>query len=192
VPVGFKLAFTASGTAGNRTAALTNITNTVYGLTSNGKYFPTCSLNTISNAKNDTGCKKGALVASGRLTAVLGPARNLSPSAKTTPCARNIDAWNAGQGKLVFFFKGAPNTCGGLTIGAVGPFPATLKVKSGTLTVDLPIPKAVSFPIPGLEGSLLTEHLTFTKQSTKVHGKTVDVVYGRWADGDGLGQGALH
>jgi len=172
-PIGFKIALTASGTGGNRTAPLTNITNTLYGLTSNGKDFPTCSLSKIANAKNDTSCPKSALVATGGLTAVLGPASNLSTTAPSTPCARNIDVWNAGQGKLVYFFTGPPNTCGGLGTGAVGPFAATLKVKSGALILDVPIPKSVSFPIPQLQGSLLTEHLSFKKQTKKVNGTTV-------------------
>lgn len=178
-PIGFKIALTASGTGGNRTAPLTNITNTLYGLTSNGKYFPTCSLNTIASLKNDTSCKKGALVASGGLTAVLGPASNLSATAPSTPCARNIDVWNAGQGKLVYFFTGAPNTCGGLTTGSVGPFPATLKVKAGALVLDVPIPNSVSFPVPGLQGSLLTEHLSFKKQTikVKVNGKSKTIPF---------------
>jgi hypothetical protein len=171
--IGFKIALTANGTGGNRTAPLTNITNTLYGLTSNGKYFPTCSQNKITKASNDTSCPKGALVASGGLTAVLAPASDLSTTAPSTPCARNIDVWNAGQGKLVYFFTGAPNTCGSLVTGAVGPFTATLKVKSGTLTLDVPVPKSVSFPIPGLQGSLLTEHLSFKKQTIKVKGKTI-------------------
>jgi hypothetical protein len=172
-PIGFKIALTASGTGGNRTAPLTNITNTLYGLTSNGKSFPTCSLSKIANAKNDSSCPKAALVATGGLTAVLGPASNPSTTAQATPCARNIDVWNAGQGKLVYFFTGPPSTCGGLGTGSVGPFPATLKVKSGTLTLDVPIPNSVSFPVPGLQGSLLTEHLSFKKQTVKVKGKTI-------------------
>jgi hypothetical protein len=173
VPIGVKIGLTAAGTGGNRTAPLTNITNAFYGLTSNGKDFKTCSMGTITKLSNDTSCPKGALVASGALTAVLGPASDLTATAKTTPCTRNIHVWNAGQGKLVYFFYGAPNTCGGLTTGAVGPFPATLKVKSGTLTLGVPIPKSVSFPLPGVQGSLLTEHLSFTKQTVKVKGKSV-------------------
>jgi hypothetical protein len=173
-PIGFTSKLTASGTAGNRAAPLTNITNTFYGLTSNGKYFKTCSLSKIATAENDTSCPKAALVATGGLTAVLGPASNLSATApNTTPCARNIDVWNAGQGKLVYFFTGPPNTCGGLGTGAVGPFPATLTVKSGTLILDVPIPNSVSFPVPGLQGSLLTEHLSFKNQTIKVKGKTI-------------------
>ncbi len=175
-PIGFKIALTASGTGGNRTAPLSHITNTLYGLTSNGKYFPTCSFTKIANAKNDTGCPKGALVASGGLTAVLGPASNLSATAPgLVNCSRGLHVWNAGQGKLVYFLFGPGNTCNGLGTGAVGPFPATLKVKSGTLILDVPIPNSVSFPLGAglLAGSLETEHLTFTKRTVRVKGKTV-------------------
>jgi len=175
-PIGFKLNLTATGTGGNRTAPLTNITNTFYGLTSNGKDFPTCSYNTIKNKKNDTSCPKGALVASGGLTAVLGPASNLSATAPgLVNCVRGLHVWNAGQGKLVYFFVGTANTCNGLVTGSVGPFQATLKVKSNTLTLDVPIPNAVSFPFgPNiLAGSLETEHLSFIKQTVKVKGKSV-------------------
>lgn len=172
-PLGFKTSYTASGTGGNRTAPLTNITNTFYGLTSNGRDFPTCSLSTIATAENDTGCKKGARVGSGTLTAALGPASNLTSTASTTPCARKIHVWNAGQGKLVYFLYGPPNTCGGLGTGAVGPFPGSLMVKSGTLTLDLPIPNSISFPVPGLQGSLLTDTITYSKRTTKANGRTV-------------------
>lgn len=171
--LGFRIALTAAGDGGNRTAPLTHITNTVYGVTSNGKDFPTCSLNKIIDADNDTGCTKAALVGSGTLTAVLGPAANLSSTAATTPCARNIHVWNAGQGKLVFFLYGTPNTCGGIMTGAVAPFMATLKNHSGSLTLDVPIPHAVLFPIIGLQGSLVTESISFAKRITKVDGKTV-------------------
>ena len=173
VQIGFKLNFAAKGTGGNRTAPLTNITNTFYGMTSNGKDFPTCSLNKIAVAHNDTICPKRALVGSGGLTAVLGPANNLSISAQTTPCARTIHVWNAGQGKVVFFFLGAKVTCGGIGTGDIGPFQATLKVKSGTLSLNVPIPRSVSFPIPSLQGSLLSEQLSYLKRTAKVNGKTV-------------------
>jgi hypothetical protein len=164
---------TLAGDGGNRTAPLTHITNTVYGLTSNGKDFPTCSLNKITNAHNDTGCTKSALVASGKLAVVLGPASNLTSTAATTPCARNIHVWNAGQGRLVFFLYGTPDTCGGLMTGAFAPFMATFKNHSGSLTLDLPIPNWLSFPVTGVQASLVTESISFAKRTTKVNGKTV-------------------
>ncbi len=65
--------YVASGTGGNRTAPLTDIKTMVYGIVTNGKGFPTCSLAKIQAAKSDTVCPKGALVATGSITALLGP-----------------------------------------------------------------------------------------------------------------------
>jgi hypothetical protein len=176
VTLGFTLKLGAKGPTGFRATPLTNIKNTFAGMVSNGKYFPTCSFNTIANLKNDTTCPKGARVATGRLTAQLGPAGNLSQAAGGVhPCARVIHVWNAGQGKLVFFFVGAPSTCDGLGTGSVGPFRATLKVQGGTLVLNVPLPSSVSFPLgPGLlAGSLETENLTYAKLTKKVNGKTI-------------------
>ncbi len=37
----------------------------------------------------------------------------------------------------------------------------------------MPIPSYISYPVPGLVGSLEGEHLTFLKVTRQVHGKTV-------------------
>jgi len=176
VALSFTLKLGVTGPPGSRAIPLSNIKNTFYGMVSNGKYFPTCSLNKIANAKNDNKCPKGARVATGGLTAQLGPAMNLAATAPGVhPCARIIHVWNAGQGKLVFFFVGNPSTCDGLGTGTVGPFPATLKVQSGTLVLNVPLPSSVSFPLGKglLAGSLESENLTYSKLTTKVNGKTV-------------------
>ncbi|HYB27795.1 MAG TPA: hypothetical protein VEF89_14345 [Solirubrobacteraceae bacterium] len=168
----------ANGTAGNRTAPLTDIKTTFYGLTSNGKDFPTCSLSTISAAKSDTGCPKGALVATGSITALLGPVSDQSASNPTVvPCDPLLDVWNAGQGKVVFFFvdQAPSHLCAGGAVptGYVGPFPGTIKTVGKNLVENTPIPTYVSFPLSGVEGSLTSETLHWTNLKRKVKGKTV-------------------
>ena len=37
----------------------------------------------------------------------------------------------------------------------------------------MPIPSYISYPVPGLVGSLESEHLTFLNLTRQVHGKTV-------------------
>lgn len=180
-PAGHVESFTASGTGGNRTAPLTNIKATIYGLVYDGKDFPTCSLAKIAAAKSDTVCPKGALVASGSITAVIGPQADPSASAPgTVPCDPLLHAWNAGPGKLVFFFiDQAPNhTCAGgaITTGTVGPYPATIKRVGKNLVINTPIPTYVSFPLAGVEGSLETETLTYLKLTKNVGGKKVAYV----------------
>jgi hypothetical protein len=175
VPIGFTEDFTAKGIGGNRTAALTDITTVLYGLRSNGGAFPTCTLATIAAAKRDTICPKGSLVATGYITAVLG-AEGDQKAAPVGTCDPELHAWNGGQGKLVFFFVDTPtHLClnGALTTGSVGPYLGTIRQIGGAMVTDTPIPTAVSFPLHGLEGSLLTEHLKFANNTTKVHGKTV-------------------
>jgi len=176
---GFTQKYVASGTNGNRTAPLTNIKTTVYGLVSDGKDFPTCSLAKIQAAKSDTGCPKGALVASGSITATLGPVTDTSAtSPQNAPCNPLLDVWNAGQGKVVYFFvdQGPNHLCAGGAVptGFVGPFPGTIKTVGKNLVMNTPIPAYVSFPLTGVEGSLTGETLTWKNLSKKLKtGKTV-------------------
>ena len=176
--LGFNQKYTAGGTpgSGNRTAPLIDITTKIYGLVSDGKDFPTCSLNKIAQAGKDTGCPKGALVASGSITALIGSQSDQSTAGTLGTCNALLHVWNAGQGKIVFFFVDqAPNhLClrGGITTGEVGPYPGTVKTVGKTLVMDTPIPSYVSFPT-GLEGSLTSLNLNWKNLSTKLkNGKT--------------------
>ena len=175
VPVSYTQNIKASNTvAGDRTGVLTDITTKIYGLKADGKDFPTCSFNTIQNAKNDNKCPKGALVATGAITATVGAAKDFT--AAGTACDPLLHVWNGGQGKLTFFFVDtATHQClnGALSTGSVGPYPATYKTKGKFLVVDVPVPPYVSFPVKGLAGSLETEHLKWLKVTKKVKGKTV-------------------
>jgi hypothetical protein len=170
--------YVANGTNGNRTAPLTNIKTTVYGLVTNGKDFPTCSLAKIGAAKSDTGCPKGALVATGSITATLGPITDTTLTATgTAPCNPLLHVWNAGQGKVVYFFvdTGPDHLCAGGAVptGFVGPFSGTVKTVGKNLVMNTPIPASVSFPLSGVEGSLTSETLHWLKVTTKKNGKTV-------------------
>jgi len=174
--IGFTESYTAGGTNGNRTAPLTDIKTTVYGLKSDGKDFPTCSFTKISNAKSDAACPKGALIATGSITALLGPAEpsEQSTAVPTVPCDPLLHVWNAGQGKVVFFFVvTGSHTCGPIQTGGVTPFAGTVKNVGKNLVLNTPIPAAVSFPITGVEGSLTGETLHYLKVSKTVKGKTV-------------------
>ena len=176
--VGFTEHYVADGTGGNRTAPLTDITTTVYGLKSNAKGFPTCSQAQIANAKSDAGCPKGALVATGSITAIVGPTNDQTIGAPgSASCDPLLHVWNGGQGKAVFFFvdqlpdHGCYN--GLITTGTVGPFVGAVKQVGKNLVLDTPVPPNVSFPLTGLEGSLTTLTLHYLKLTKTVGGKTV-------------------
>ncbi|MGI8505889.1 MAG: hypothetical protein ACR2MK_03630 [Solirubrobacteraceae bacterium] len=177
VPIGFTLDLAASGTNGNRSAVLLDIKTKMYGIKLDGKDFPTCSLSRIAAAKNDNVCPKGSEVATGAIKALLGSATNFSSSAPgVATCDPQLDVWNSGQGKLTFFFVDTPtHQClgGALHTGSTGPYPATYKQQGKYTVTDVPIPSYIDFPVPGLAGSLINEHLKFFSTSKKVKGKTV-------------------
>jgi hypothetical protein len=174
----------AAGTNGNRTALIDNITTTIYGYKATTKGLPTCSVAQISTAKSDTACPKGAMLATGYITAVIGSPTNFTPTDPTAnPCDPLLHVWNAGTtGKkinLAFFFvdNTTNHQClnGAITTGAVPAYPATLQQKGKNLVTDVPIPSFVNRPV-GLAGSLETEHLKWFNAKTKVKGKKVPVL----------------
>jgi hypothetical protein len=162
------------GTPGNRAGVLSDIKTTVYGLKVDGKDFPTCSAAKIQGASSDTGCPKGALVATGSISALLGKPTDPTVATGTVgPCTPLLHVWNGGQGKLVFFFvdtPAPPHQCLGteITTGSVGPYPGTYKQVGKNLVMDTPIPNSVDYPA-GLVGSLGSETLTWKGQSSKGH-----------------------
>jgi hypothetical protein len=177
VPIGYTQDIKAGGTNHNRTAILLDFKTKIYGLVADGKDFPTCSLAKIAKPPYDAGCPKGAKVASGYFTAVLGPPTDFKQAGAA--CDPLLDVWNSGQGKLTFFHVDTPShQClgGALTTGFVGPYPATYKTQGKSLVIDVPIPKYVDFPVSGEVGSVESVHLVWLKNSKTVHGKTVSAI----------------
>ena len=173
-PAGYTQDLQVHGLNGNRAGVQLDIKTRIYGLVENGKDLPTCTLNQIANAHTDTMCPKAAEVATGSISATLGPANDFQ--AAGAACNPQLDVFNSGQGKLTFFFVETPaHQClgGALKTGATGPYAATYKQVGKYLELDVPIPSYISYPVPGLVGSLEGEHLTFLKVTRQVHGKTV-------------------
>ena len=176
--VGFTEKYAANGTGGNRTAPLTDIKTTIYGVKSHGKGFPTCSLAKIA------GRQVGHRMPEGRARRHRFDHRATRPDVRpqranpsTLPCDPLLHAYNGGPGKVVYFFVDvAPNhACAGgaITTGTVGPFQGTVKTVGKNLIINTPIPNYVSFPLSGVEGSLTSETLNWLKVTKKVNGKTV-------------------
>jgi hypothetical protein len=163
-----------NATSGSRAAPLIDIKTTVYGLQANPKPFPTCSGPQMSIRKGDSFCPKNALVATGPVNALLGGTDLTKPG---TPCNPFLHVWNAGGGKLWYFFTtGGKYQCGGLTTGQTAAYPGFIKKQGKNLVIDVPLPPDVSTKVAnstGLYGSLIKEVLTFRKLTAKVKGKTV-------------------
>lgn len=179
VTIGYTENLTAAGTNGNRTGLIDDIKTTIYGLKASTKKIPTCSSATIAAKSSDSSCPKGALLATGYITAVVGSPTNFVPSDPTAfNCDPDLDVWNSGGGHLTYFFVDTlTHLCGPLKTGSVGPYPGSMKQVGKNLVVDTPIPSFVNRPLGGaLAGSLETEHLVWAKSSKTSKGKTVPVL----------------
>ena len=176
VGVGFKEVYNAANTDPTKAAAvLVNIKVKIYGLVSNAKDFPTCSATKMVNLKSDSFCPKKSKFATGGVNSLLGDP-TLSKSNRV-PCNPGLDVFNAGKGKLWFFFTASsPTQCAGLHTGDTAPYPGTVKQQGKYQVTNVPLPPDVSTRVanqPNFYGSLIHQTLTFFKVSTKVKGKTV-------------------
>jgi hypothetical protein len=162
------------GTSTDRAGVLLKIQTKIYGVKVDGKHFPTCTTAKINTAHTDAGCPKGSRVASGSIKALLGPASDPSATKVNGTCNPNLHVYNAGQGKLSFFFVDAlsgAHAClgGGIKTGIVNAWKASYKQSGKFLAITIPIPHQVDFPLQGLVGSLQSEKLNWKSTSAKGH-----------------------
>lgn len=177
-PLGFKETLNANGPGGTRAAPLSRIQTWYYGLIApSSNKFPKCTDAMINAAKTDTGCPKGAMVASGQVMSLLGN-NDLSNHA-AIPCNPALHVWNGGGGTLVFFFfptktKGSKYYCDNLTPSSTPPYNGHVKQQGKYLYTDIPLPPSISTNVIGLHiyGSLIHEVLVFRNLTVKSHGKT--------------------
>ena len=139
-----------SATAGNVGAPLTEIKTSTYGLKApNANYFPKCTTAQISAGGNSGKwngvCPKGSLVGSGSVLADLtNPTDNLS-AANAIPCHLKLWVYNAGPGKLSYFFTTNPSVCDGLSTGAAAPWSGKVYSSGKNLITDVLEPADVSY-----------------------------------------------
>jgi hypothetical protein len=172
----------ANATSGDVGAPLVNIKTTTYGVKANGQYFPKCTVSEINGDNGHNGkwngvCPKGALVATGSVHAALtSPQANLAgPGA---PCSLGLWVYNAGAGKLTFFFTASPASCDGLSTGAAAAWTGTVTQAGKTMITNVPEPADVSYNAGniGLFGSLQTEKLSFKKMTVRHAGKVIPFI----------------
>ena len=176
VGISYKQTLKATNNDPSKAAAvLVNIKVKMYGVKSNAKQFPTCSAAKMVQLKSDSFCPKASKFATGLVNSKLGdPSLALS---NRTPCNPNLDVFNAGPGKLWFFFTTrSALQCAGLTTGATAPYPGTVKQQGKYQVTNIPLPADISTRVanqPNFYGSLIKETLNWGKVSVKVKGKTV-------------------
>jgi hypothetical protein len=158
-------------TTGQRPGLLYNIATQIDNVKVNVKGFPTCTAAKINAAQTDANCPKTAEIATGYIQATIGSSTD--PTAAGIPCDPQLDVWNAGAGKLAFFFvdTGSHQCAGGaLHTGQIAPWTATYKQAGNNLDVSIPIPHtasppSVDYPLPGEVGSLSKEFLNWKSQT---------------------------
>jgi hypothetical protein len=173
VPLKFSLNLKTTSTGSSRPPVQLDVEIRVYGMKVDGKDFPTCSLEKIANAHNDTVCPKGAKVATGSIQSTLGSSTDFT--APGAACDPLLDVWNSGQGRMTYFFlTNQTHACaGGLRTGSVGPYPGTYKYEGKYFVSDVTVPGYIDYPLQGIAGSLQDEHLDFTTHTRKARGKTL-------------------
>jgi hypothetical protein len=169
-PVGLSMVQTlkASAPSGERAAPLTNIKTTLYGVKLDAGKLPVCSDAKIEQNKiSPTGaCPKGSLIATGRVSALLGPGTDNSAS-NGTPCNPRLNVFNGGPNTQVFYFwTKSSSDCGGLTTGSTAPFDGHISYKNGNVVVTIPQPTDISTKVAGhanFYSSLIGELLSYPK-----------------------------
>ncbi len=169
VPISLKFTVETGTSDGTRPQGWKEIDVFTPYVKSNGALFPKCDINKFSAAQNPNACPKGSQIATGKLTAVIGPASDFAPAG--APCKKDISIYNAGQGKVIAYLSGPGADCAG--VGYQPPFPGTLKPsKNGTL-LRVPIPPdTITRPLPGVLGSSTSQTNLFKKLTVKKGGKT--------------------
>src|SRR5579875_375163 len=149
---------------GSLTGIVSSVTTEISGVKVDATGFPTCSashVNSWHQASYAKVCPNGSLVASGSIKAQLGTATNFTPQGLN--CDPNLDVWNAGKGKLTFFFETtAKAQClgGQISTGQTPAFTATVRQKGNNAIVTIPEPRAVTHIGPYL-ASLSEESLNW-------------------------------
>ncbi|MGH2908164.1 MAG: hypothetical protein ACRDK8_02565 [Solirubrobacteraceae bacterium] len=157
---------------GSLTGIVSKVTTEISGVRVNTTGFPTCSATKVNNWKKSSYasvCNKRALVASGSIKAQLGTASNFTPQGLN--CDPTLNVWNAGRGKLTFFFETtSSHQClgGQITTGQTPAFTARYRQKGNNLLVTIPVPRAVTHIGPYL-ASVNTEYLRWRSTTSNGH-----------------------
>ena len=172
-PLNFNQHFTlTAANAGSLTGILNKVETSISGVKVDATGFPTCSashVNSWNKSSYASVCPKGALIASGTIKAQLGTASNFTPQGLN--CDPQLMVWNAGHGKLTFFFETtSKNQClgGQITTGQTPAFTASYKQSGSNLLVTIPVPRAVTHIGPYL-ASLSSETLNWKSTTSKGH-----------------------
>jgi hypothetical protein len=138
------------------------------GVRNNSAKFPTCTAAAMDAAQSDSVCSKGSRIATGTLTAQLGPTTDKNSNAN---CAKTMNVYNSGSGKASFFNHGDASQCAG--VGYLPPIAMFWKKVGKATMLRLPVPGNIQQPLPGIEGGFTSFSLTFPRTTITKGGKKI-------------------
>jgi hypothetical protein len=148
VPVGVNFGYTVNEASGLQPAAVKTYKIEFYGVRSNGKRFPACTFQQISQAQSGDGCPAGSQVGSGQVQSTVYTTGNPSdPNA--FPCVKSLAVYNAGANKAVLLLTGPGDQCAGVS----QPFiidASYVSAGGGGTALQFDVPPTVLHPIPQL------------------------------------------
>lgn len=172
-PIGLNLAFNVRDTEGGRPLSLERFTALFEGVTVNTNAFAKCSATAITQAKTDTGCPSGSLVATGFARNLAGN-RNDRRDA-SIKCYLSLRLHNSGNNKMALFVKGDPNGAGdkNCPIDLATAIPISVIRQSRGTALRLAIPESLKHPLATLTNGVVEMSLKVKKMTKKVKGRNV-------------------
>jgi hypothetical protein len=167
-PVSATFKFESHGPNNSRPANPQELDFLFAGVRNNSAKFPVCTSAQMEQAQSDSVCKKGSLIATGTLTAQLGPTGDKNSNAN---CAKTMNVYNSGSGKASFFNHGDASECAG--VGYLPPIAMFWKKVGKSTMLRLPVPENIQQPLPGIEGGFTSFSLTFKKLTITKGGKKI-------------------
>ena len=105
-PVPASLSLTVNSTGTGRPTTATAFKVTFAGMKANTAGLKTCSVASINSAQSDSGCNKAAKIGTGYVKNLVG--QNTDPMDTSIACNLAVTLYNAGNGAVAVFLKGAP------------------------------------------------------------------------------------
>lgn len=159
-----KFSYQVTGPNSQAPSAVNKYRIDLYGVRSNGKYFPTCTYNSIvANNNSDAKCKSGSLVGQGTVISDLYGAN----PAQFTSCKKSLKLYNGGQNKLTLYLYGPGSDCGG--IGNSFLIAASyVKGSGGGQVLTFTVPPSILHPVPGFTTAVTSTQSTINLTAKRV------------------------
>jgi len=147
-PVGVKFNYQVNEASGKQPAAVKTYKIDFYGVKTNGKRFPKCTFQQITQAQSGAECPAGSKIGAGNIQSTVYTTGNPSdPNAFN--CVKALSVYNAGQGKAVLLLTGPGDQCAGVS----QPFIIDASYVAGAgggSALQFDVPPSVLHPIPQL------------------------------------------